>query len=257
MISFISAFKKFKGVYKNIQHSALYSWRANNIEVIIPTIEVDAKINCSQYSNARFIDGIKRGRELGFNTQSPVIKDLIDKALPQINTTMVAFINSDIIILDNFSEIIEKIFNKYGYNIYLVGSRQDIQLQDRVGSVETYKKLMQEKREEYDPYTSSDIFITSKFWWRKIIKDMPEFIMGRYGWDNWFHMYAEKNRLEKYNCSSVLTLLHCKHGFEHILKQEGAKERLAPSSLHNLRLWRAEQDVYGTTSIKTWPKIEV
>lgn len=257
MISFITAFKKFKGQYDMIQHSALYSWNANDIRVVAPLNEVGLKEKCSGYSNLILIEGVQRARELGFSNQCPIVKDLIAKSLPLLDTTIIAFINSDVIITENFVEKIQKIINKYGYDVYMVGSRRDIQLNYYVNTPETYKKVQEEKREDYDNSTSSDIFITSKFLWRKIIYDMPDFILGRYGWDNWLHMYAEINNLKKFNCSDALPILHCKHDHMHIFYQEKAKGQAAASSQHNIALWEEVRGIYGTTRISAWPKVEI
>lgn len=257
MISFITAFKKFKSPYDMIQHSALYSWNANDIKIVAPLNEVGLKEKCSGYPNLTLIEGVQRARELGFSNQCPVVKDLIAKSLPLLNTTIVGLINSDVIITEKFNEKIQKIVNRYGYDIYMVGSRRDIQLNYYVNTPETYKKVQKEKCEDYDTMTSSDIFITSKFLWRKIIHDMPEFILGRYGWDNWLHMYAEINNLKKLNCSDALPILHCKHDHMHIFYQEKAKDRAAPSSQHNIALWEKVRGIYGTTKISAWPKVEI
>lgn len=256
-LSFISAFKKFRPPYNRIQHSALYSWRANNIETFTPENEIGIRDACQGYSNVKLIPDVKRARELGFSNQSPIIRDMITKALPLINTPMIALINSDIIILPNFSERIEKIVKKYGFNIYLVGTRFDIKLTTLVNSEESYKQVIGEDRKMYDVCTSADLFITSKFIWRKIIHEMPEFILGRYGWDNWLHMIAEIRGFRKYNCTEALTTLHCEHDHKHIVLQEKIPKQAAPSSQYNLNLWQKAKDVFGTTRINSWPKIEI
>ena len=175
MITFITAFRKFKPPFDKIQFSAIYSWKANNIKVIAPLNEVGLKEKLKNQDNITLIEGVKRARELGFNNQSPIIKDLIDKALCYIDTILVAYINSDIIISENFSHIIQKIIDKYGYDFYAVGSRLNIELKECINSSEEYKKVFTQEKENYDESTSSDIFITSKFNWRKIIYEMPEY----------------------------------------------------------------------------------
>lgn len=257
MISFITAFKKFKPPYDMIQNSAIYSWRINEIKAVAPLNEVGIKEKCSGHDNLILIENVKRARELGFSNQCPIVKDLIAKALPFFDTTIIALINSDVIITEGFVDKVHRIIDKYGYDIYMVGSRHDIQLNYYVNSPETYKKVLQEEYSHYDHMTSSDIFITSKFLWKKIIHDMPDFILGRYGWDNWLHMYAEINKLKKYNCSDALPILHCKHDHMHIFRQEGAKEQHAASSQHNISLWNQVRGIYGTTRISAWPKIEI
>jgi hypothetical protein len=257
LISFISAFKKFKPPYDKIQHSAMFSWKANNIEVLVPDNEIGVKDACQGYSNMRLIPGVKRAREIGFPNQSPIVRDMIAKALPLIKTPMVALINSDILILPDFSERIEKILKRYGFDIYMVGTRLDIKLNVCVDSEKNYEKVLKEERKIYDKSTSSDVFITSKFMWRKIIHEMPEFILGRYGWDNWLHTIAEIKGFRKYNCTDALTTLHCNHDHNHILLTEKIPKQAAPSSQYNLGLWEKVKDVYGTTRINAWPSIEI
>jgi len=256
-ISFITAFRKFKGNHKMIQQSAMYSWKVNGIKVYAPFNEVDTKQECDNWDNITLIDGVKRGREVGFPTQSPIVPDLIAKALPAIDTVMVAYINSDIIITENFAEKMQQMFEKYGYDMYAVGSRSDIDLKECVSTPEAYKRVLGQEREPYDDSTSSDIFIASKYTWRKIISEMPDYILGRWGWDNYLHMTAEIYGLKKFNCSDSLPLLHCKHTFQHIFLQEKKNEREAPSCLYNLALWEKTRAVYGTTRIKSWPKVEM
>jgi hypothetical protein len=154
---------------------------------------------------------------------------------------MVAFINSDIILLDNFSEKFSQTFDLYGPDIFIAGSRKNIQLNYYVNSLETYLKVQQEQRKLFNLHSSSDIFITSKNVWEDVVEKMPEFILGRFCWDNWFHMYAEKTNLKKFNCTTSLIILHCNHEYEHT-QIEHSERRKAPSSLHNFKLWK---DVAG------------
>lgn len=257
-ITLVTAFKKFKGLYNMIQHSALYSWKAQDIPVIASANEIGVDTNCSGYSNVSLLSDVKRAREMGFENQSPIVKDLIGKAMPLVKTPMIGLINSDIILTDGFTETLDRIFDKYGFNIFLVASRQNVQLNYTVNSSETYKQIQEEKRMPFDASTSSDLFITSSYWWRKIITTMPEFILGRYAWDNWLHMYAELNmNNDRYNGSNVLNILHCDHSHVHILAQEKAREKEAPSSQHNIKLWEETRGVYGTTRISDWKVIEL
>ncbi len=256
-ISFITAFRKFKGDFDRVQQSCMYSWKANGISVIAPSNEVGIKEKCADWDNITIIDGVKRARELGFNNQCPIIGDMITRALPLIDTTMVGLINSDIIIEKDFAEKVQKIFDKYGYDIYLVGSRKDIDLHLTIHTPETYQQVLDLPRTPYDASTSSDIFITSKILWRQIAHKMPQFILGRYGWDNYLHFYAQVNQLKKFNCSEALPIIHCKHDYRHIRLQENADEKHAASSQHNLELWKGFEKVYGTPRIQHWPKVEI
>jgi len=253
-VTFLTTFRKFLGQQINIQHSALYSWKANGASIYAPLNEVGLKEAASCY-DVTFIPEVKRGREIGFPTQAPIIKDLLLKALSLINTPMIALINSDIIITDNFIVNLEKALIKYGFDSFMVGSRSDIKLTYRVDSPETYQKIQTEPRASFDNSTSSDIFIASKFLWRQIANEMPEFILGRFCWDNWLHLYGELHVGKKMNCSQALPILHCEHGHEHIKAQEGVWGKDAPSCQHNSKLWLPIQGVYGCPRIQHWPPV--
>jgi len=255
-ISFVTAFKRFKAPYSMIQHSALYSWKVHDIKVVASANEIGVKENCKDYSNITLINGVKRARELGFSNQSPIVRDLIEKALPHIETPLIGLINSDIIIASNFSENLNKILEKYGYNIFLASSRENIHLNNLVNSPESYMTVQKENRLFYDECTSSDVFITSKFWWKKIISSMPDFILGRFAWDNWLHLYAELNMHDfRYNSSKELVIIHCDHSYEHIYVQEKAREKEAPSSQYNLKLWKESQ--HSLIFINNWNRTEI
>jgi len=250
-ISFITAFKKFKGIYAPIQHSALYSWQANDIPVVASENEVGLKEPCQGYSNITLIQGVRRARELGLLHQAPIIRDLIGRALTHVKTPMVALVTPDVIIPGNFSNVLDQIFQKYGFNVFLYASRQDIQLNYPVNSSDTYMAVQKEPRR---PSNSYGMFITSKFWWRRILSVMPEFILGRFVWDEWLRMYAEQNIKDRYNASKILTLMHCIHDYNHVIIQEKAQPRKDPSTAHNMKLWGQTRGNYKSDN---WKELEI
>ena len=241
MITFITALKKFKRQYEVIQNSAIYSWVSNGIKILMPDNEVLLKEMCKSYP-VQFLDNVKRGRELGFNNQSPIVKDLIAKALFHVNTPLVAFLNSDVIISEDFSVKIEKIVEKYGYDIFITGNRHEVIVDKAVCSKDTYKNVWGLKKILSD---KSDIFISSKFFFRKISIDMPELIMGRLGTDDWFRWFGS-NIPKHLNGTLTLPYIHCTHGHEHIKNQQDEA-----SCKYNEGLWK------GKNSISNWPLLEI
>jgi hypothetical protein len=250
-ISFITALKKFDEEFGPIQRSALYSWGANAVPVYAISDELYT------YAGLTTLEGVKTGRDLKFKTSSPLINDLIKQALPKISTPLVGFINSDIIILEDFADKIAQIVLKYGPDIFMTGTRYQIKLPYEVDSPESYARIQGEERRIYDEMSSADIFIASKEFYAKMADAMPNFIMGRYAWDNWIHTYAEINIKEKYNCTKVLPTLHCVHSIEHIERQEGLPGRRAPSAVHNIRLYEGTFLRYGSSRINKWPYVEL
>ena len=241
MITLVTAFRKFKGVFDSIQRSALYSWK--NMPVVIPANEVDTINICSSYSNVKILSGVSRGIEKGYLTHVPFFKDLMQKALPSIKTTMIAFINSDIVLLNNFEELCLAAFEKYGFDIVITGTRYDARLNRPIQDDASYEGFLGEKRFLHEQ-NSSDIFITSKFIWRKILSGIPDFLMGRPRLNTWLHDYAERYNIKRYNCTNSLITLHCIHS------PNRYSDNPDPSVVYNMSLW-----IPSGVQIKNWPDL--
>jgi len=222
-LSFITVFKKFREPYLSVQNGALDSWRG--LAVVAPNSEVDTKGACLGRPNVHILDNVQTARDLGYGHQAPVIRDLLLKALPTINTPMVGFMGSDIILPDNFQEQLDHILEKYGYNIFLTVLKQHGK--------------------------STGMFLTSKYWWRKIVRDLPEFILGRFYWRAWLERYVEKTMPGLYfDATPILKIIHQEHDYSHIIIQEQVNSyRRAASVVHNFEINKVE------VLAPIWPKM--
>jgi hypothetical protein len=255
MITFITAFKPFNLTYLPIQRSALFSYKANGIPVIAADTEGDAGRFCTRFPNVTLLRNIRTALDLGFTNLSPILKDLLVQSTKLIQTPLVGLINSDIIIPMDFKDSLQKIIMKTGEQSFIAFTRYDLNLEFEIKSVHDLRKLFSRETTLYDEATSSDLFISSKEIFSVIAQEIPEFILGRYGWDNWLHLYAEVN-LRCFNGTKTIKTIHCKHDHNHILNQEGKPGRSAGSSIHNLSLLKPMQDKYGTAvRINYWEKL--
>ena len=201
-ISFIPISKKFFGLNEIIHKAAAYSWRGIHV--------------------------MDQFQESG-------LKDLIEKSLPFIDTPMVALIGSDILLLEDFIEKFKKIIQKYGYDIFMAGSRFNIRLTYNADNSEGYKKVFMEPRLASD---NIDMVITSKFIWRRLLKDMPDFMVDDPHWVNWLCTYVDINDLKRFNCTDSLISLHCTH----------------PDSTREYEIW---EPGLNPVTIKNWASIQV
>jgi len=259
MITFITAFKNFIGSDRAAQRSAIWSWERSRIKAIAPNNESFIKANCRDFSNVELLDNVVTARSKGFNNSCPLLNDLIRSALDLIETPMVAFINGDIIIDKNFKLYLSNIISDHGYDIFLSGTRFDIDLKFEINTEEKYSSFLEDLNKRaviYNECNSADIFITSKSLFHKMAEDMPPLVLGRYGWDNWIHFWAVANNLPCFNCTNSLITIHCRHDHSHISHQEKKSGRKAPSSVYNLTHLRNMQNVYGNTvRINKWTRV--
>jgi hypothetical protein len=236
-LSFITAFKRFDNFYGAVQRSALFSYGVNSIPVYVPNNEPDVVENCKKFSNVTVLEGIRTARNLGFSNQSPILKDMIKVALENIKTDYVGLINSDIIIPEGFSNKVMDIFNTHGSNAFVVVTRYDTDLFFEIDSVEKLVEFFQQKTTPYDESCSTDLFLAHKNIFYTFIVRMPDLVLGRYAWDNWLHYSAVENGFNCLNGTRILKTYHCSHTHFHILSQEGAAGREAPSSGHNTKMF--------------------
>lgn len=206
MLTFVTAFRKFKvDPFGLIQSSALYSWNRQKISVLAPDNEIGLHDHCPGVS---FLKGVRTGRDLGFSTSAVVLPDLLSSAIEASETLLVGLISSDVLITPDFMKSVEDIINLHGYETFLTSTRYSISLQFPVNSEETYEKAMGLPRSNHG---SPDLFITSKFQWRKMLKEMPEFIHGRSYWDSWILLYGKLHFSKHVDCTNTIPVIHCSH----------------------------------------------
>lgn len=258
MIPFITSFKSFVGQDKQSQRSALYSWRRENARAFTCINESNIVEGCFGY-NMVYVNKVRTAKDIQFNNNAVLIKDLILRSLESVQRDPVVFINGDIIITPGFHDKLFSLWDKYGPEVFMTGTRYGVDIDSEIESDEAFKKALELPREPYNETDSSDIFIASRMTFRKMAEDMSDMIMGRYGWDNWIHYWAEAHPIKKINCTHSLVILHANHDYTHIENQEGAHGRKAPSSVHNLLLLRNMQALYGqsTVRINKWEYAEI
>lgn len=230
MITFITS------IFENptiIQENALFSWTLKNIPIVIA-----GKVSTIEKIKNRFpaltaSPHVKTEKDLGFNGDAPVVKDMIKKALPYVQTPLLAIINSDVLIRWDFLSTLEKIITKYGPNIFLSGNRYDINynipIESEEALIEIWKKINGLHQDK-----SGDIFISTKENFNKMADEMPNFIMGRMVWDNWIHLYFSEKDIPCYNISTILPVLHMNHDYSHLQTSLEA----SPSVKHNCSIFR-------------------
>ena len=223
MITFVSTIQNSG----DAQKSALYTWMLNSISVVlVGSTKFD-------FPGISYVSDVRTEACLGQGGDAPFIKDMILKSMPLISTPMVGLINSDILIQEDFSTIFSRIVAKHGENVFLTGSRYDVQCSIIVDSPEVLRKVQENKTSHQDQ--SGDIFITSKSNFERMANSMPDLIVGRMVWDNWIHMYFRSQNIPCFNITDVLPTYHIVHGYNHM---PGGSIQNCLSVSHNINLFK-------------------
>jgi hypothetical protein len=230
------------------QLSALYSWSLNELPVIVASKVDNPDAVTSRFSNVRIIQDVSTEADFGIDGDAPLIKSMLQKALPKVQTPMVGLINSDILLRTDFSKNLTRIVEKNGENIFLSTPRYDVSWSQEINNLHDHQ-VVWDRATALHQDQSGDIFIGSLRMFQKMKDNIPDFFLGRMVWDNWIHIFFKDQEVPCYNCVHQLPTAHLSHGYEHLSEplpdNKGVKHNFECMNCHPCRYQR----------IGTWPLV--
>jgi len=216
MITIFCTPKNFEGIFDIIQTNALNSWRAQNpdIEIIIFGDSKGAD-KIARSINAIHIPEVEKS-----SNGVPILSDIFNKAQEIAKNDILTFINADIILPFNFVEPIKIIKTKLS-KFLIVGYRWDIDITKKINFNNfNYNKVLWSKLiKKAKRHSSSgiDYFIFKK----NTFSSLPNFVVGRPGYDNWLIWNARRRLIPVIDISKTVKVLHQNHHFNfHNLKKD-------------------------------------
>ncbi len=210
LLTLFTAPKPFKDPHiTTIQRNALYSWNVLGQEVKILVFGNDEGIA----ENTREL-GIHHIPEVKCNSYgTPMISSMLALARESSNSPFLGIINADILLFPDVLAAIKMINRKFK-NFLMVGQRWDMEVNDRIEDPDQLNEIEQQIFSEgsLHPPMGSDYFIFP----RTCYQEIPEFAIGRAGWDNWF---IYKSRFEGWpviDCTHDIPIIHQNHDYRHL-----------------------------------------
>jgi hypothetical protein len=228
MLTIFTIPKDFQDHIEVIQRNAIQSWLHLHppCEVILcgdalGTAEVSAEfgishiqdINCNEYN-------------------TPLLSSAFEHIQRISKNRLVCYVNADIMLLSDLMDAVKKVpFQEF----LLIGQRWDLDLVDPLDFTlpDWSQKLITNVREsgKLHPPSGSDYFIFPK----GTIGKIPDFAVGRPGWDNWFIYRARELKRPVIDATRVVTAIHQNHGYQHVPNGQNNSYR-GPEADHNLGL---------------------
>ncbi|MFL3005262.1 MAG: hypothetical protein ACJZ1R_03760 [Candidatus Neomarinimicrobiota bacterium] len=214
MITIFGTPKNFEGIFKIIQINAIRSWRSlsKDVEIIIFGKSEGAQKIANEVS-AIYYPNIKCSKN-----GVPLLSDLFYKANKIASFDILLFINSDILLPKRFIYSIRNVKNKFS-NFLLVGHRWDLKVQNLINfneaaAVSLFWEMSEMKSKKASP-AAVDYFGFRK----NSLKKIPDFVVGRPGYDNWLIWYARRNFMPVVDISEEVKVIHQSHHYNfHNLK---------------------------------------
>jgi len=239
MVTLFSCPKAFGNTrIASIQTNAIQSWRClgSQVEVVLCGSDLGVA-EASARVNARHLP------DLAVNDRgTPFVDDMFRKACAAASHPILCYINADIILFQDFVEAIALTSRSFE-DFLMIGRRWGLQGEVPIdfGDPLWAGKLRQAVLAQGDPHPAAlDYFAFTK----RSVANLPPFLIGRPGWDNWLVSDALRRRIPVVDASQAVLAVHPAHDYDHvggiISYRDGAEAR------HNRAL--LDENTYSGTT---------
>lgn len=193
-----------------IQRNALRSWKAlgKDVEIVLVGDEHGMPEIAEEF-------GLIHRPEARINEQgTPLISSIFDLGRAENSSPYLAYVNTDIILFPDFIETLKTIGSQL-QKFLLVGQRYDMDILEELPFEDGWQKeLLHQAQTQGKRHAraGSDYFIFP----RACFKDIPDFSVGRAGWDNWMIFKGRKEKWTVVDCSEDINIIHQNHDYSHL-----------------------------------------
>jgi hypothetical protein len=211
-----------------IQRNAIRSWRELGVEVDVILVGEEPGL-----AEAAREMGVKHIPQVTRNEQgTPLVSSIFAAARQESSGPLLAYINADILLLPEFLSTARRMA-ELADKFILVGQRWDLDVLEEMDFSEGWEANLRQEiasRGRLHPPAGSDYFIYP----RKCYQEIPDFAIGRAGWDNWMIYHARKQGWLAVDATRSITIVHQQHDYAHL--PEGRSHRRLPETDENNRL---------------------
>jgi hypothetical protein len=209
MLTFFSTPKPFLGHIDVIQRNALQSWQKlhPDAEILLFGDDKGAAEVCQELG-IRHVLQVKKNRN-----GTKYLASIYDQAQELARHDLLCHVNCDILLLDDFRRAVERVALDAA-PFLMAGRRWDVDIREPIdfaasGWQERIDGLAKRTNHQR-PAQWIDYFVFRRGLYAKRI---PEFVIGRPGWDNWLLWYALHSGAKLIDASKVVTAVHQNHDY--------------------------------------------
>lgn len=222
-----------------IQHNTLQNWKSlgDAVEIVVIGDEPGIAEVCEEFS-IRHIPEV-RCNELG----TPLISSIFQVAREVNRSPYLAYSNADILFMPEIIDVIHALSNQVGAFLG-VGQRWDVDIPDRIDFTNQWEEDLASRIHQsgqLHTQTGSDYFIYPRI----CFKHIPDFAVGRAGWDNWMIFWARWQHWPVVDLSKTLTVIHQNHDYSHL--PGSRKHYELPETAVNVKLAGGRRSIFNLT----------
>jgi hypothetical protein len=248
LITLFSAPKPFTDPHiAMIQRNAIKSW------TLLPEVEVILLGEETGLAETAKELGVKHIADVACNESgTPLISSMFQLARENSQSDLLCIINADIILMPDFVEMAMKSDSWLSkeqrrasaiQKFVLLSQRWDLDVNQPVEFINGWQNKLRNTiyaAGSLHRPAGSDFFLFSK----SCYTDIPNFIIGRAGWDNWMIYKARKENWAVIDCTPSVMIVHQNHDYSHL---PGGKPHYEhPDTNENIRLAGGQANVRYT-----------
>jgi hypothetical protein len=220
-----------------IQRNAIRSWIAlgSEVEVLVIGDEEGLAETCTEL-------GVKHLPDVARNSSgTPLVSSIFTLARQHGQGDFLAYVNADILFLPDVLAATQRTSEQVK-DFLIVGQRWDLDVRQLLEFENGWdSRLMQRTRSEgkLHPRGGSDYFIYP----RQCFQHVPDFAIGRAGWDNWMFYEARRQGWALVDGSHDIQIIHQNHDYSHL--PQGQPHYRLPETAENVRLAGGKRAIFN------------
>ena len=219
-----------------IQRNAIKSW------TLLPDVEVILLGEETGLAEAAKELGVKHIPHVERNPNGvPLISSMFKLARENSNSELLCIINADMVLMPDFVEAAKQV-KGLRLEFVLLSQRWDLDVATSIdfsGDWSRGLRSMVNGQGQLHRPAGSDFFLFPKSY-----EDIPNFSIGRAGWDNWMIYKARKENWAVIDCTPSVMIVHQNHDYAHL---PGGKPHYEhPETNENIRLAGGQANVRYT-----------
>jgi hypothetical protein len=213
--------KRFQGHIGIIQRNAIASWtRLNPKPEIILFGPDEGTAEIARELGLRHVPKVKTNQ-----WDTPLVSDLFGQAEALSSGSAVCYVNSDILLFDDFPQAIARV-SAWSDHFLMVGRRTDLDITAPIDFQKDWAVQIRNRAQREGKLQiarSIDYFAFS----RGLYPAMPALAIGRFWWDNWLLWKARSLGAKVVDASKAVTVIHQNHDYSHTTYGPSKEEMMA------------------------------
>jgi hypothetical protein len=224
-----------------IQRNAIRSWTLLGPEVEVILMGKDFGV-----AEAAAEFGVAHLPDVACNEKGvPYIGDMFRLARQTSDSPLLMVINADIILFPDMLQAARSAHQQID-EFVLAGQRYDLDVNEPLDFSDGWEQRLRAEvaaRGTLHTPTGSDYFLFS----RQVYQDVPNFTIGRAGWDNWMIYHGVTQPWRFLDATPSVTIVHQNHDYRHL--PNGQIHYRHPESERNVELGGGNQKMYSLRDV--------